>query len=130
MLAVLLAFSLLIIYVGVAPTAADISAQSERFNMSYVYFGNSNGYTGLVDDTKGALDDIAPSYFDLNEDGTLKLTSAVDRKFVDDMHERGIRVTPFLSNHLTGRQGLMHWPTGNSCLQRLWLRLQSIILMV
>lgn len=106
MLAVLMAFSLLIISVGAAPTAADISVQSERFNMSYVYFGNSSGYTGLVDDTKGALDDISPSYFDLNEDGTLKLTFAVDRKFVDDMHERGVRVTPFLSNHWNRQTGI------------------------
>ena len=34
--------------------------------MSYVYFGNSELHTGLVDNTDGSLDDIAPNYFDLN----------------------------------------------------------------
>lgn len=67
--------------------------------MSYVYFGNSGAYTGLVDKTQNSLDDIAPSYFDLNADGSLKLTMAVDPAFVKDMHARNIKVTPFLSNH-------------------------------
>lgn len=79
---------------------------AERFNMSYIYFGNSGIYTGYVDDTKGSLDDISPSYFDLNDDGTLKLTMAVDRRFIREMHERGISVTPFLSNHWDRQKGI------------------------
>lgn len=79
---------------------------TERFNMSYIYFGNSATYTGYVDDTKGSLDHIAPSYFDLNKDGTLKLTGAVDRSFINAMHDRGIKVTPFLSNHWDKESGV------------------------
>ena len=73
--------------------------QARRFSMTYVYFGNSALYTSLVDNAQGALDHVAPSYFDLNKDGTLKFTQAIDRDFIDAMHERGISVTPFLSNH-------------------------------
>jgi spore germination protein YaaH len=90
-------------------TQADISARTEvsaRYNMSYVYFGNSALHTGLVDNTDGSLDEISPNYFDLNEDGTLKLTPAVDRGFINDMHERGIKVVPFLSNHWDRQKGI------------------------
>jgi spore germination protein YaaH len=77
-----------------------------RFNMSYVYFGNSTLYTDLVDNTDGSLDEIAPNYFDLNEDGTLKLTPTVNRSFINDMHNRGIKVAPFLSNHWDRQKGI------------------------
>jgi len=87
-------------------TAADILDKAEKFNMSYVYFGDTAAYKGYVDNTEGSLDDISPSYFDLNEDGSLKLTIAVDRHFVDQMHERGIKVTPFLSNHWNRQAGV------------------------
>ena len=80
--------------------------RTERFNMSYVYFGNSSVYTKLVEDTKGSLDDISPSYFDLEEDGTLKITTAMDRGFIVNMHEQGVRVTPFLSNHWDREKGI------------------------
>jgi len=91
---------------NITSTASDIPTQAERFNMSYVYFGDSGEYTGYVDDTDGSLDDISPSYFDLNADGSLKLTIAVDRNFVNKMHERGVKVTPFLSNHWDRQTGV------------------------
>ena len=80
--------------------------KNERFNMSYIYFGNTSAYTGYVDNTGGSLDHIAPSYFDINKDGTLKLTGAIDRNFIDAMHKRGIKVTPFLSNHWDRESGV------------------------
>lgn len=80
--------------------------QAERFNMTYIYFGDSASYDSYVDSTKGSLDHISPSYFDINIDGTLKLTGAVDRSFINEMHERGIKVTPFLSNHWNNESGV------------------------
>lgn len=84
-----------------------------RFNMSYVYFGSSAAYTNLVDETGNSLDDVAPSYFDLNDDGTLKLTMAVDPGFVSDMHSRNIKVTPFLSNHWNQAIGIAALKNGD-----------------
>lgn len=84
---------------GMQQSGTAGSTQARRFSMTYVYFGDPAAYYGLVDDAAGALDHIAPSYFDLNDDGTLKITQAIDRDFIDAMHERGISVTPFLSNH-------------------------------
>lgn len=88
------------------PSKVEQIVRTERFNMSYVYFGNSNVYTKLMEDTKGSLDDISPSYFDLEEDGTLKITASMDRGFIADMHEQGVRVTPFLSNHWDREKGI------------------------
>ncbi len=91
---------------GAVSAAATVSEKDERFNMSYVYFGNSSSYTHYVDGTGGSLNDISPSYFDLNADGTLKLTIAVDRNFIKEMHARGVKVTPFLSNHWDRQTGI------------------------
>jgi spore germination protein YaaH len=91
---------------GFISSASTGSEKDTRFNMSYVYFGNSSAYTGYVDGTGGSLNDISPSYFNLNGDGTLKLTIAVDRNFIKQMHDRGVKVTPFLSNHWDRQTGV------------------------
>lgn len=67
-----------------------------RFSMSYLYGGYD--YIELVERTNGALNEVSPSYFDLNSDGSLKLNT-VDFKLVNTMHEKGMTVVPFLSNH-------------------------------
>jgi spore germination protein YaaH len=69
---------------------------AERFNMSYLY-GRFN-YITLVNNTNDSLDEVSPSYFDLNPDGSLKLNT-VDMNFVNEMHRQGIKIVPFLSNH-------------------------------
>lgn len=74
-------------------------AANNKFNMSFIYFGNSSTYTYYVDRTKNSLDEISPNYFNINEDGSLKLTDAFSPSFVKEMHDRGIKVVPFLSNH-------------------------------
>lgn len=75
------------------------SASTSKFNMTYLYFGNSSQYTRLVDNTKGALNMVSPSYFDLHENGMLKLNASIDTKFITEMQNRSIKVVPFLSNH-------------------------------
>jgi len=91
---------------GLALDNVDSEDKKDRFNMSYIYFGNTGRYTEMVDNTQNSLDDISPSYFDIEEDGSLKITTAVDRGFIADMHERGVRVTPFLSNHWDRASGI------------------------
>lgn len=87
-------------------SAAEVDT---KFSMSYVYFGNTSAYSDMVANTNSSLDDISPSYFNLNEDGSLKLSESLDIAFIKDMHSKGIKVTPFLSNHWvrqTGRNAL------------------------
>ena len=75
------------------------SGAGTKFNMSYVYFGSPVNYTSYVDSTKGSLNEISPNYFNLKGDGSLSISSSINSDFIDEMHERGIRVVPFLSNH-------------------------------
>ena len=91
---------------GSGAAAADFQALNGRFNMSYIYFGASSAYISHIDAAKGSLNDISPSYFDLDREGTLKLTAAIDRGFIAEMHNRGIKVTPFLSNHWDRQTGV------------------------
>lgn len=93
----LLVACLLLPLVSSVPVQADGALY--KFSMSYVYFGQSNLYASKVEATKNSLDEVSPNYFDLNEDGSLKLTPAVDTGFVSEMHKKGIKVVPFLSNH-------------------------------
>lgn len=77
----------------------SVRAHETHFNMSYLYFGNSKSFISQVDKTHGNLNLVSPSYFDINADGSLKITAQFDSTFVKAMHDRGIKVVPFLSNH-------------------------------
>nr|WP_106784450.1 peptidoglycan-binding protein [Lysinibacillus timonensis] len=74
-------------------------AHDVDFNMSYLYFGSAQTMISQVDKAQGNLSLVSPSYFDLNADGSLKITSLYNSTFVQEMHNRGIDVVPFLSNH-------------------------------
>ncbi len=80
----------------------NITLGANRFNMSYLY-GNYD-YVSLVERTNGALSEVSPSYFDLYDDGSLKLNK-VDVNFVNEMHSKGVKVVPFLSNHWDRAKG-------------------------
>lgn len=71
----------------------------KRFNMSYLYFGQPQHYVEVVNSARNSVRTISPNYFELNEDGSLKITWKYNKQFVDEMHKRGIKVVPFLSNH-------------------------------
>lgn len=73
-----------------------------RFNMSFLY-GNYD-YVDLVTRTGNSLNEVSPSYFDLYNSGNLKLNK-VDKNFVNEMHNQGVKVVPFLSNHWDKEKG-------------------------
>ncbi|QDP41482.1 S-layer homology domain-containing protein [Radiobacillus deserti] len=74
-------------------------AHDASFNMSYFYFGSSSAGIRAVDRTAGSLDVISPSYFNLDANGNLELSDSFDPVFIREMHNRNIRVVPFISNH-------------------------------
>lgn len=82
---------LLLVLVGNLQTA-----NANKISMAYLY-GNYD-YISLIERNENALNVVSPSYFDLNSNGNLILNS-VDKNLVDEMHKKGIKVTPFLSNH-------------------------------
>lgn len=73
-------------------------AAATNFNMGYVYFGGTDSFINFVDRTEGVINVTSPSYFDINLDGSLKLSN-IDSRFISEMHKRGKKVVPFLSNH-------------------------------
>lgn len=70
-----------------------------KFNMTYLYFGDTNNQMSLVDKTNGSLSVISPNYFNIDNDGSLLLTSLLSTEFVRNMHAQNIKVVPFISNH-------------------------------
>ncbi|SDZ23363.1 Spore germination protein YaaH [Evansella caseinilytica] len=72
---------------------------SETINLGYLFFGDPKHFTNQVLATERSFNTVSPSYFDVNPDGTLKVTAQFDPVFVQNMHAQGIRVVPFLSNH-------------------------------
>ena len=84
---------------------SQVIAKGPRYAMSYIYFGSyaqQMEYIALAQDT---LSVISPSYFDLNADGSLKL-NGITQSYVDAVHQKGIRVVPFLSNHWDRASGV------------------------
>lgn len=73
--------------------------EQEFFNMGYLYFGNTQSYIEGINQTANTINVVSPSYFDLNSDGSLKLTANFDRQFIVSSQSAGVRVVPFLSNH-------------------------------
>ena len=98
---VLISAMLLLLFSGTAAAAPE-----NRFNMSYIYYGNSSSYVSLVDRTKNSLSEVAPNYFTLDGSGSLTMTSAVSQAFIDGMHARGIRVVPYLTNDWDRQTGI------------------------
>lgn len=91
----------LITLVGTTAGATDY-----KFNMSYIYFGNSSAYTKLIDASQNSLNEVSPNYFTLDAGGNLVITNAADKNFVKTMHARGIRVVPYLTNDWVETTGI------------------------
>lgn len=81
-------------------------AADYKFSMSYIYFGNSDNFGALVNETGGSLSEVAPAYFSLDAQGELVLTPAIDPDFVKQMHEKGILVVPYLTNDWVQSKGI------------------------
>ncbi|MBO9131218.1 glycosylase [Bacillus sp. 165] len=73
--------------------------------MSYLYGGDKALYRQYVENTKGVLRVVSPSYFDLDDNGNLVITPYVDPAFIKDMHRQNIKVVPFVSNHWDQEKG-------------------------
>lgn len=78
---------------------------NNRYSMGYLYSGTDTQHIEYVNRTNGALGTVSPSYFDIKEDGSLKL-NYLSEKFINEMHSRGINVVPFLSNHWNRTGGI------------------------
>lgn len=79
------------------------TAVNAKYNMTYLY--GTGDYIALVENAQDTLDEVSPSYFDVGSNGRLVI-NAIDKNFVDEMHEKGIKVVPFFSNHWNRERGV------------------------
>lgn len=89
----MLSISILIFIVFSSITFAD-----DRVSLGYIY-NASKSHTEIVNNTNGNINVVSPTCFDLTTKGHLEINDIFDREFINNMHEQGVLVTPFLSNH-------------------------------
>jgi len=90
---------LLSISIVVSVLSSPINAYAKRINLAYLYAGTTSMYINYVDRSNESIDVVCPDYFEIYDNGDLKLLPKIDEKFVKAMHERDVKVVPFLSNH-------------------------------
>lgn len=83
----------------------SVFAASDRYVMGYLYSGTDQQQIEYVSQTNGVLDTVSPSYFDIEEDGSLRL-NYLSEYLIESMHAQGIKVVPFLSNHWNRTAGI------------------------
>ena len=96
-----------IIYTLAASSFLSALAARDTFSMAYLYGGTVSQQQTYVERTKGALDVVSPSYFDIIAGGALKVNT-ISSSFVNSMHNQGLRVVPFLSNHWNRTDGIAY----------------------
>lgn len=74
------------------------TSAADKYSVGYLYSGTDMQQIQFVNRTNGALGTVSPSYFDIEQDGSLKL-NYLSEMLISSMHSQGIKVVPFLSNH-------------------------------
>lgn len=102
---------IIIVILAVFFVSTEEGQADNKFNMTYLYFGDVNNQMKLVDQTNDSINVISPNYFNVNNDGSLEITSLLNTDFIRNMHNQNIKVVPFLSNHWdrdSGRAALLN----------------------
>lgn len=84
---------------------SQITAKGPRYAMSYLYFGSLADQIEYISLSQDTLAVVSPSYFDITENGALQINT-IHSAFVQTMHQKGIQVVPFLSNHWDRQAGV------------------------
>lgn len=86
---------------------------SDRYAMSYVYFGTGEAQIESVSKAEDTLSVVSPSYFNLDNSGHLTVEN-LSENFIARMHASGVRVVPFLSNHWDREKGELALENGKT----------------
>lgn len=70
----------------------------ERLSLGYIY-SSSKTHSEIIENTNDSINVVSPTCFDIDSKGRLEVNGLISREFIDEMHEKNIKVTPFLSNH-------------------------------
>lgn len=81
-----------------------IANANKRYSMTYLSYGSYQTQLEYVALSKNSFSVISPSYFNLTSDGFLKMEE-ISQSYVDTMHEKNVKIVPFLSNHWDKQSG-------------------------
>lgn len=80
------------------PTELFGWSRDGRFSMTYVYSGSTATQLQNIDVAANSLDEVSPNFFNINQNGTLRLTIP-DSGYIASLKAKGLAVVPFVSNH-------------------------------
>ena len=91
---------------SIYPNVPSVPA-SARESLTYLYAGTPASYMRIIDTSNSSLTTVCPDYFDIDLSGNLLITPSnkINTEFINEMHIRGVKVTPFISNHWERERG-------------------------
>lgn len=94
---------MLMIMLIVLTIYSSIVYATDRVSLGFIY--STGDQTNLVERTNDSINQVSPVWFNLTSNGNLVL-NGVSKEFIANMKEKGIKVTPFLSNHWSYNKGI------------------------
>ena len=83
---------------SLTPSALYRWSKEDRFSMTYVYSGSTSTQLENISLAANSLDEVSPNFFNINTDGTLKVTLP-DLSYIAQVKAKGLSIVPFISNH-------------------------------
>lgn len=77
---------------------------NDRYSMTYLSYGSYQTQLEYVALSNNSFSVISPSYFNITSDGSLTVEE-ISSGYVSAMHERNVKIVPFLSNHWDKQSG-------------------------
>ncbi len=83
---------------------STIANAEDRYSMTYLSYGNYQTQLEYVALSKNSFSVISPSYLNIASDGNLSLEE-ISQSYVKAMHDKQVKIVPFLSNHWDKQSG-------------------------
>lgn len=102
----------MLIFCIIITSMSNFAYAKDRVSMTYLYRGTAKDYKAQIAKTNGTVDVVLPNLFNIKSDGSIDINNVIDRQFIEDMHKKGIKVIPYISNHFDrelGRKALSNY---------------------
>lgn len=85
----------------VTNSTGNAGTAESREILTYLYGGTSDYYLNLLSKTQNSIKTVSPDFFEISNEGNLLLASPdkLNASFIQNLHEQGIKVIPFITNH-------------------------------
>lgn len=75
-----------------------LASADGKYSMTYLSYGSYDKQLEYVALSNNSFSVISPSYFNIGTDGSLAVEE-ISASYVDAMHQKNVKIVPFLSNH-------------------------------